>query len=448
MSVGGGPSAAEAPPEWSGVGSGYDDNDDEPLPAAGYRTYEVYQRERVGETTNLLTPRELISDEMLTDPHRLLTVLREHYPCYRDWVGNRFWITRYDDVTSVFTDDANYESRPKRWFYGRPDLGRDLMEHLDVAWARTRRTDDAVGDTVARLVDSLADGGDLAVGFAARLPLELWGAALDLPAADLPLFASRYWRMQRGVGWDAPGRVDGLRAFAELVEYFTPLLEQRRPGDGDDLVSVVGRLELDGSPATAADLVVTILEADHETLHGGLANLLHLLLTNQDELDAVRADPRLVKFAWLEGLRHSPPVHAAQRFARHEVERFGRLLPAGALLWCSAAAANRDPRVFSEPDRFMVQRKDLCQREPRGQYRADGLPSGVAFGLGKPSVHPAVPKERPRSVYALTRDVAVTAVRALLDAYPQLRLTDGAEPDVRALRLGEMHTCWRLPFTT
>ncbi len=84
------------------------DDADEPLPASGYRTYEVFQRERVGETTNLVSPRELIGDEMLTDPHRLLTILREQYPCYRDWKGNRFWITRYDDVTSVFTDDANF----------------------------------------------------------------------------------------------------------------------------------------------------------------------------------------------------------------------------------------------------------------------------------------------------------------------------------------------------
>ena len=48
-----------------------------------------------------------------------MTILREHHPCYRDWVGNRFWITRYDDVTSVFADDANYESRSKRWFAGQ-----------------------------------------------------------------------------------------------------------------------------------------------------------------------------------------------------------------------------------------------------------------------------------------------------------------------------------------
>jgi len=169
------------------------------------------------------------------------------------------------------------------------------------------------------------------------------------------------------------------------------------------------------------------------------------LLIHPDQLQTVRDDSRMVKFAWLETLRHSPPVLQAQRFARHEVERFGRLLPDGALLELSAAAANRDPRVFDDPDSFVVGRKDLCQREPRGQYRADGLPSGIAFGLGRPSIHPAVPKDRPRSAYAITRDVAVAASRRLLDRLPELRLVDGAAPALRSLRLGEMRTCWQLP---
>ena len=91
------------------------DHDEEPEAAPGFRTYEVYQRERVGETTNLIKPRQLISNEYLEDPYPLLKILRENYPCYRDWLNNRFWITRYDDVTSVFTDDRNFETRPKSW---------------------------------------------------------------------------------------------------------------------------------------------------------------------------------------------------------------------------------------------------------------------------------------------------------------------------------------------
>lgn len=432
----------------SGGPAATDDHDDEPPPASGYRTYEVYQRERVGESTDPVAPRELSGDRMLSAPFELLERLREHEPCFRDWVGNRFWITRYDDVTSVFTDDANYETRSKRWRYGRADLGRDLWDQLPVLAARERRIDRSLDSVIERVLGDLAragDGADLVAGFAARLPLELWGEVLDLRRDDIGAFAAAFWRMQRGCGWDSRAHRDGLAAHAELVRLFEPLLAARRAAPGDDLVSAAAALELPAGPATARDLAATVLEADHETLHGGLANLWFRLLTDDEQLAVVRADRRLMKFAWLEALRHSPPVPTAERFALREVERFGRLIPNGSLLACSAAAANRDPRVFAEPDLFLVERADLCQREPRGQYRADGLASGIAFGLGPPSIHPAVPRERPRSLSAITRDVAVGASRALLDEHPRLRLAPGSAPTMRSLRLGEMHACWELP---
>jgi cytochrome P450 len=430
---------SDATPYESGV-----EPDEEPLPAAGYRTYEVYQRERVGESTNQLTPRELIGDEMRIDPFRLLTIMREHDSCYRDWIGNRFWITRYDDVSSVFADDANFESRSKRWFSGQPTFGRDLGSELPVLWAQANRIDAHVEGIIEGMLHDLAGEPDLAGGFAARLPLELWGAVLDLQRGDLADFATLYWRMQRGAGWHEADRRDGHAAMVDLTALIEPLVDQRRVDPGDDLISAAVGIERDGAPIGAADIVATILEADHETLHGGLANLWFQLLTHPDQLDVVRNEPRLIKQAWHEALRHSPPVQTAKRFARHEVERFGRLLPDGALLNCSAAAANRDPRVFADPNEFLVERPDLCQREPRGQYRADGLASGIAFGLGRPSVHPAVPKERPRSLNAIVRGVAVTASRMLLDAHPEISLAREAEPKLRSLRLGEMHTCWEL----
>ncbi|MGB3737716.1 MAG: hypothetical protein WA964_22380, partial [Ilumatobacter sp.] len=280
----------------------YVEQDEPPLPAAGYRTYEVYQRERVGESTDQFTPRELIGDEMLTDPFRLLTLMREHGPCYRDWIGNRFWITRYDDVTSVFADDANFESRSKRWFSGKPTLGRDLGGELPVLWAHANRIDAHVETIVERMLHDLHDEPDLAGGFAARLPLELWGAVLDLPRKDLAEFSALYWRMQRGAGWHEVARRDGHAATVELTRLIEPLARGRRADPGDDLISAAVGIEVDGEPVGAADIVATVFEADHETLHGGLANLWFQLLTHPDQLDVVRHEPRLMKQAWHEAL--------------------------------------------------------------------------------------------------------------------------------------------------
>ena len=414
---------------------------------AGYRSYEIHQRMRVQQSTEKLNPLRLVSPDFARDPYPTFEILRENYPCYRDWIGNSYWISRYDDVTSVFADDANFESRPKLWFYGEDAFGRDLRGELPVLVSQATLMDRHAVPVANALIDGFAADGraDLAIGFAARYPLELLARVLDLPAQDFDLFAQHYWTMQRGWDWDPEAERDGRQAMRELAEYIRPLLEARRRDPGEDMISAIATLDLPGGPATAEDVVTTLLEGDHETLHGGLANLWFLLLTRPDQLDRVVKERRLVRFAWLEALRHSAPVLTARRFARHEVERFGCLLPEGALVVCAAGAANHDPRIFHEPDRFIVERKDLCPREPRGQYRADGLPAGIAFGLGKPSRFPAVPEDRPRSLYALTRDTAVAASNVLLDRLTHLRLSQGAAPTLRSLRLGDMHTCWSLP---
>ncbi len=402
----------------------------------GFRTYEVYQRARLGETTELIKPRQLTSDAYLDDPYPLVAILREHYPCYRDWPGNAFWVTRYDDVTSVFADDANYEKRSRAFMCGRDAWGRDLGAELDVLRC-LERTADEVGEAIAnRLVYTL--DRDLATEVLARFPFELLCAAMAVePTADL---ARWYLLIQRAPGWEPASQQAGLDALDALAAWAEPLLAERRSGDDDDLLSIVAR-----HAGTGADLAITLLEIDHGTLHGVLANLWCHLLTVPERLTEVRSDPLLVKAAVLETMRHSPPIVSVDCFTRHEVERFGRLLPGGALVRLSAAAANRDPRVFGDPDVFDLHRRDLCQREPRGQYRADGSPSGISFGTGVPSKHPAVPEDRPRSRYAITRDLAVRMTRAILDELPGLRLVDGAAPVMRSLRLGEIHTCWSLP---
>ena len=428
------------------------DMPDAPRDGSGFRTYEVYQRQRVRDATPLIKPRQLTSLDALADPYPVVAILREHYPCYRDWPGNSFWVTRYDDVTSVFVDDANYETRSKLWRYEMMGYGRDLRGELPVLWAQARAFDRLAAPLAEELVAELCatgtgSGTDLATEFAARFAFALQARALALPAElDTPFIAASL-RMQRGCGWEPRAALDGRAALRELEAMLAPLLTQRRLHPGDDLISAIATLDLPDGPATAADVVVTLLEADHETLHGALANLWFLLLTHPDQFDAVRSDRRLMRFAYQETLRHSAPVTMARRYTRHEVERFGRLLPEGAQIVLSAAAANRDPRQFDESDRFLVTRTDICQREPRGSFRADGLPAGVAFGLGAPSKFPAVPDDRPRSMWALTRDAVVTASDVLLDALPHLRLAADAAPRLRSLRWGEVHTCWSLPVT-
>ena len=154
----------------------------------GFRTYEIHQRERVGESTEKIKPIQLISDDFARNPYPFLEILRENYPCYRDWMGNAYWITRYDDATSIFADEANFQTRSKRWFYGLDNFGRDLRDEIPVLAAHESRTDAFAGPVAEEIINSFAKDGDvnLAVEFAARYPLELWARVLGPADRRLP----------------------------------------------------------------------------------------------------------------------------------------------------------------------------------------------------------------------------------------------------------------------
>jgi len=194
-----------------------------------FRSYEVYQRERVGETTNLVNPRELISDDYLRDPFTIPGVLRENYPCYRDWVGNRFWVTRYDDVTSIFTDDANFETRPVGAAYSASIDGADLSQEPEVRKALADRLDSGSAAAIAATVDALSPSSDLAVDFADRFAESLVGDAIGI---DPGVETNEFFRLVRatkdGVGWDERKRIAGVAAYLQLCERIEPLLAARR----------------------------------------------------------------------------------------------------------------------------------------------------------------------------------------------------------------------------
>ena len=108
------------------------------------------------------------------------------------------------------------------------------------------------------------------------------------------------------------------------------------------MVSAIAGLELEDGPATGRDVVVTLLEADHQTMHGALANLWFLLLTHPDQLEQVAAERRFVKSAYLEAIRHSTPVLTADRFTtRTRSSASGACCRDGALVVC--AQARRQP---------------------------------------------------------------------------------------------------------
>ena len=136
---------------------------------AAYRTYEVYQRERVGESTEKIKPRQLISDSYQANPYPLLEILRENYPCYRDWLSNSYWITQYDDVTSILADEANFETRSKASAYGVAESGTNLRDEQALVEIEERVFDEQTRKISQKLIGNMAlsERPDLVTDFAA-----------------------------------------------------------------------------------------------------------------------------------------------------------------------------------------------------------------------------------------------------------------------------------------
>jgi cytochrome P450 len=89
-----------------------------------------------------------------------------------------------------------------------------------------------------------------------------------------------------------------------------------------------------------------------------IANVLLHLVLHPDQLARVRADPALVAGAVEESLRLEPAAATIDRYATRDVEFGGAFIRAGDLVTISIAAANRDPDVFDDPDRFDVTRSN------------------------------------------------------------------------------------------
>ena len=433
---------------------------DQPLPSNGvaitrrstqnsaYRTYEVHQRERVGQSTEKIKPIALIRDDQLVSPFDNLAILREHYPCYRDWLGNAYWLTRFEDVTSVFADRANFRVPTRAENCGltqASDTSASIPAHT--VWANL--IDNALPNIISDALKNLrsSDKPDVTIDYTLYITTELQRLALDIPEQQRDWFSTTLWHIQRADSWQVEVAERGTAAIEELIAQLSNV-NPSSAGVSDtatDKLPITYSLRTACPAATPEDLLATVLGFEARTLHGGLANLCQALLADDNARSTARSNNQGFKIACLETLRHAPPVPTVHCYARHEVERFGRLLPEGALIRLSALAANRDPQQFDCPNEFLANRSDICHREARGQFRADGLATGLSLGMGLPSKHPAEPEDRPRSLYALTRDAIVRSATALFDEFEDITLQADHDSRPRSLAMFEAHIAWSLP---
>ncbi|MEV4077126.1 cytochrome P450 family protein [Nonomuraea fuscirosea] len=315
---------------------------------------------------------------LLADPYPAYAGLREtgapHFVKLRG--GLYGWlVTRYDDARAALADprlSKDPRHAPADWREagrGRPledraGLGTHLLTTDPPEHTRLRRLVSVfftprrlaelrpgIEEAARALAAGLAPGDDLVAGFASPLQSGVLCDVLGVPMADRTDF--QRWTTAVVSSEAVPGesRPEALRA---LAGYVRGLVEGRRHAPGDDLISTITAAALDGDRLSEDELlsmIFLLLVAGHETTVGLIALGTYTLLRHPRQLELLRARPELIESAVEELLRHDSPVELATwRFPLEPVELGGVLLPAGQPVLVALAAANRDPRRFTDPD--------------------------------------------------------------------------------------------------
>ncbi|HWC83102.1 MAG TPA: cytochrome P450 [Pseudonocardiaceae bacterium] len=317
------------------------------------------------------------------NPYPLYETLREAAPFSR-WEGALTVLGEHATCTKVLRDPTlssdRTRSRMKRTLGAednvRPTsfLSMDPPDHTRlrrlVSKAFTPRVIAALEPRIREVVDELVAGFagtgefDVVSQFGYPLPVLIITELLGVPHTDHEQFEKWSKLLVRGLdpamAVTDEAEIEQIQsAVAEFSVYFTELIAQRRAAPGEDLLSGLVQIEEQGDRLTMEELISTcvlLLVAGHETTANLIANGVLALLRHPDQLAELRADPALVAGTVEETLRYDPPVQLTTRIVR-ETTRFGEVeVPEDGVLLVLLAAANRDPAVFADPDRFDIHR--------------------------------------------------------------------------------------------
>jgi cytochrome P450 len=250
-----------------------------------------------------------------------------------------------------------------------------------------------------RLVSAIQPSGaaELRRAVAGPLAVTVMAEALGLGQTDPAQVLAWYDGIVAAVQSEAAGTgvtAAGAAAFAELSASLRQVIAA--PPPSSLLADVTGSLTADEAISNAG----VLLFGGIETTEGMIANAMLHLLSSPGELELVLADPALIPAAIEESLRLEPAAAVVDRYATSDTQLGAARIRAGDQVTVSIAGANRDPRIFDDPDEFQIRRPNAS--------RHLAFAHGPHFCLG---AH-------------LARLEARIAVATLLDLLSELRLDE------------------------
>jgi cytochrome P450 len=244
---------------------------------------------------------------------------------------------------------------------------------------------------------------DLMADFAMPLPATILAELLGIPARNQSSFLNWTRVVVESIDPVSHNLLsgDGVGARRELERYLTEIIDDRRARPRPDLISSMVHAEADGERLTADELLemcFLLTVAGLDTTANLIGNGVNALLRNPDQLERLRADPALIESGVEELLRYDAPIQASGRIVAEDVEVEGHSFRAGQTVGILLGAANRDPEVFTDPDRL-----DLS-RSPNNHI---SFGRGIHFCLGA----------------SLARMQGAIAIAGLVQRFPALHQT-------------------------
>jgi cytochrome P450 len=380
------------------------------------------------------------------DPYAVLADVRGRCPIFQDEMMGSLIFTRYNDIRPLVSDRTLWrdpllgEEEVIKKRFGEealaaaqgavrsenssiltlddPDHARIRQPLAQALYARVAKFKPEVERIISETMDRIDTSGpfDLMSTFCVPVPIDVIACILGVDGARLVEF--RAWSegiIQTFNPFRTPEQTAVMETSSDaLNDYFTRLIEQKHANPGDDLISDMVRLQNDGLAVNDIELRINLsalLIGGNLTTTDLIGNAVRLLLLNPAELAKLKADPGIINSVVEEALRYEPPVDITGRVASRDFEVSGCPVKQKQSLSFFLRAANRDPEVFDDPDKFDVSR----QHKPHVSFGG-----GAHICIGAP----------------LARLEAQVALVRLFERFPNLRL---ARPD-------EAPTWRTLPF--